>query len=73
MGRLSAEQQFLYESRLMHRADYESTIEYANDRGVEKGKMELSLEIAREMKKDNFDISKIAQFTKLSIEEIQNL
>ena len=73
MGRLSAEQQFLYESHLMHRADYESTINYANDRGVEKGKLELGLEIVREMKKENFDILKIAQFTKLSIEEIQNL
>ncbi|KIO74787.1 hypothetical protein TH53_24360 [Pedobacter lusitanus] len=81
MGRLSAEQQFLYETHLQDRADYESTIEYATNRGMEKGlekgmekgKLEIALEIAREMKKENFDLPKIAQFTKLTIEQISIL
>ncbi|MGY0037033.1 Rpn family recombination-promoting nuclease/putative transposase [Pedobacter sp. NJ-S-72] len=75
MGRLSAEQQFLYESSLMHKADYESTIEYAAERGLEqglekgmekgleKGIRQNSIEIAKKMKLENFDFVKIARFT----------
>jgi hypothetical protein len=46
MGRLSPEQQFLYESYLQKQADEESIMEYAKDRveekGMEKGKPETS-------------------------------
>jgi predicted transposase/invertase (TIGR01784 family) len=73
MGRLSAEQQFLYESRLMHRADYESTLEYAAERGLEKGVRQNAIEIAKKMKLEDFDFVKIARFTELTIEEIENL
>lgn len=77
MGRLSAEQQFLYETHLQDRADYESTIEYATNKGIEKGlekgKLELAVEIARKMKLENFDFIKIAGFTALSIEQIESL
>jgi len=37
MGRLSPEQQFLYESYLQRKADYESVMEYAKDRAKEQG------------------------------------
>jgi len=43
MGRLSPEQQFLYESYLQNKADYESVLEYAKDRAEEKG-LEQGLE-----------------------------
>jgi predicted transposase/invertase (TIGR01784 family) len=81
MGRLSPEQQFLYESYLQRKADYESVLEYAKDRaeekgleqGLEQGKYETSLAIARKMKEENFDLVKIAAFTSLSIGEIESL
>ncbi|MGY0038358.1 Rpn family recombination-promoting nuclease/putative transposase [Pedobacter sp. NJ-S-72] len=75
MGKLSPEQRFLYESDLQKQSDYQCVltdmVEIGMKKGLQKGKMELSIKIAREMKKENFDISKIAQFTKLSIEEIK--
>jgi predicted transposase/invertase (TIGR01784 family) len=77
MGKLSPEQRFLYESDLQKQSDYQCVladmVEIGVKTGIEQGELNLSLKIAREMKKENFDISKIAQFTKLSIEEIQNL
>lgn len=41
--------------------------------GEAKGRHEEALEIAREMKNDQFPIEKIAKLTKLSIEEIEAL
>ncbi|MBB5638577.1 putative transposase/invertase (TIGR01784 family) [Pedobacter cryoconitis] len=69
MGKLSPEQRFLYESDLQKQSDYQCVLADM----VEKGKLEFSIEIARAMKKENFDIYKIAKFTKLSIEQINNL
>ena len=40
---------------------------------LEKGKKEKSIEIARELLKEGMDINKIAQITKLSVEEIKKL
>jgi predicted transposase/invertase (TIGR01784 family) len=43
------------------------------EKGIEKGKLEEAKEIAREMKKDGLPLSQISKFTKLSIEEIEQL
>ena len=40
---------------------------------LERGKREKSIEIARELLKEGMDINKIAQITKLSVEEIKKL
>ena len=41
--------------------------------GKMEGRHEEALEIAREMKKDQFPIEKIVKFTKLSVQEIEGL
>ena len=38
-----------------------------------KGARNVAIEVAREMKKSNMPTDQIAKFTKLSIEEIENL
>ncbi len=48
-------------------------LEKGTKEGLRKGKHEMSVEIAKEMKRENFDLIKIAQFTNLSIEEINSL
>jgi predicted transposase/invertase (TIGR01784 family) len=40
---------------------------------LEKGKKEKSIEIVRELLKEGMDINKIAQITKLPVEEIKKL
>ena len=43
---------------------------YLEEKGIEKGKMEEKLDLAKEMLKDNEPIEKIIKYTKLSKEEI---
>ncbi|MBB5623510.1 putative transposase/invertase (TIGR01784 family) [Pedobacter cryoconitis] len=85
MGRLSPEQQFVYDSILQREEDDYCRLKSAERRGIEKGKEEglgqgeekgkheTALAIARKMKEENFDLVKIARFTALSIEEIESL
>jgi predicted transposase/invertase (TIGR01784 family) len=42
-------------------------------KGIEKGKLEEAIAIAREMKKDGLPLAQISKFTKLSAEEIEKL
>ncbi|MET4140511.1 PD-(D/E)XK nuclease family transposase [Pedobacter sp. UYP1] len=51
----------------------EKGIQQGIEKGFEQGKLEISLELARKMKNENFDTLKIIQFTKLPIEVIDNL
>ncbi|RAJ24587.1 Rpn family recombination-promoting nuclease/putative transposase [Pedobacter cryoconitis] len=81
MNELSPEQQLLYISILQQEEDdiglMECKIERAEkeglEKGLEKGKYETALAIARKMKEEHFDPVKIAGFTALSIEEIEGL
>ena len=43
------------------------------EEGIEKGKLEEAIAIARELKKEGLAIEFIAKTTKLSIEEIEKL
>ena len=67
----------MYDSNLKAKWDYENSIafteEKAEERGIEKGRHEEALEIARKMKADGIPIAQIAKFTELSIEEIEKL
>lgn len=56
------------EEFLLDRAEKEGI-----EKGIEKGKHEEALAIAREMKKENFPVEQIARFTKISIKEIEKL
>ena len=49
----------------------EAVREQILDEGIEKGRHKEALEIASEMKKDQFSIEIIVKLTKLSIEEIE--
>jgi len=51
----------------------EFLLDRAEKEGIEKGKHEEAIAIAREMKKENFPVQQIAKFTKISIEEIEKL
>ena len=73
MDRLSPEQQFVYDSILQREEDDRYRLGYAEHKGIEKGKHETALAIARKMKEDNFELDKIVRFTALSIEEIESL
>nr|WP_260162100.1 Rpn family recombination-promoting nuclease/putative transposase [Pedobacter cryoconitis] len=77
MSRLTPEQRFIHDSDQQKKWEYQCVLddhfEQGLEKGLEKGKLEISLELAREMKKENFDTLKIVQFTKLSIEVINNL
>ncbi len=51
----------------------ELLLDRATKQGLEKGKKEEAVAIAREMKKDGVAIEQIAKFTKLSIADIEKL
>ena len=42
-------------------------------KGLEKGSMDKSIEIAKKMLLDSVDIETISKYTNLSIDEIENL
>lgn len=53
--------------------DREEGIEIGIEQGMERGRHQEALEIAREMKNDQFSIEQISKLTKLSFEEIEAL
>ena len=52
--------------------DIRNQIEYAEERGIEKGRVEEKLTIARNMKQKGIDSATIAECTGLSVENIEN-
>ena len=52
---------------------YEQGIEVGMSQGLEQGKSSRNIEIAKNMLKDNIDISIISKYTGLSKEEIEEL
>ena len=67
----------MYDSSLKYKWDNKNMLDYAvstaEAKGIEKGKHEEALAIARELKKEGLAIEFIAKTTKLSIEEIESL
>jgi predicted transposase/invertase (TIGR01784 family) len=71
----------MYDSSMKYKWDNKNVLDYAVstaeakgiEQGIEKGKLEEAITIAREMKKDGLPLSQIVKFTKLSIEEIEKL
>jgi len=62
-----------YEMRQMALSDYNSEIEYAREEGMEKGRAENTLEIARKMKIAGRPLSEIEEFTGLPAKTIEQL
>ena len=67
----------MYDSSLKYKWDNKNVLDYARkeviEQGIEKGKREEAIAIARELKKEGLAIDFIARTTKLSIEEIEKL
>ncbi|HEY9196731.1 MAG TPA: hypothetical protein VIM77_10715 [Mucilaginibacter sp.] len=67
----------MYDSSLKYKWDNKNVLDYAvstaEAKGIEKGRYEEALAIAREMKKDGIPFVQIVKFTRLSIEEIEKL
>ena len=70
---LTKEEKAMYDSSLKYKWDNKNVVDYARQEGIEKGKHEEALTIAKEMKMDGLPPSQISKFTKLSIEEIEKL
>ncbi len=77
VSKLTKEERVMYSASLKAKMDYEGSIAFAADnafeKGIEQGRYEETLEIAREMKKDGEPIVKISKYTKLTIQEINEL
>ncbi|QEC75007.1 hypothetical protein FSB76_03220 [Mucilaginibacter ginsenosidivorax] len=74
---LTKEEKTMYDSSLKYKWDNKNVIDYARqegmEKGIEKGKLEEAIAIAREMKKDRLPLAQISKFTKLPVEEIEKL
>ena len=74
---LSKDKQFAYQIDLKSKLDYKNILDFAKEeamkKGEEKGKKERDLEIAKGMLADNFPISTISKYSKLSEQEILKL
>ena len=74
---LTKEEKTMYDSNLKRRWDNKNVLDYAikegMEKGMEKGRHEEALAIARELKKEGLTIEFIAKTTKLSIQEIEKL
>jgi predicted transposase/invertase (TIGR01784 family) len=74
---LTKEEKIMYDQNLKRKWDNQSVLDYAvstaEAKGIEKGKHEEAVTIAKEMKNDGLPLAQISKFTKLSIEEIEKL
>lgn len=68
-GNLTKEEKMLYDTSLKQKWDNKNVLDYA----VKEAKHQEAVAIAKEMKNDGISIAQIAKFTKLSIEEIEQL
>ena len=63
----------MWDPELKRKWDNQAVLDYAIAEAKSKGKRKAAIEIAGRLKMEGFSIAKIAQFTKLSIEEIEKL
>jgi predicted transposase/invertase (TIGR01784 family) len=70
---LTKEERTMYDNIVKASWDNQNIIEGAELIGEMKGEKRKALEIAREMKKEGLPLEQIARFTKLSVEEIEQL
>ena len=57
----------------IHNSRMRAATEKGLEQGLQQGKRENSIEIAKKLKDDGFDIDKIIEYTSLSQEEIESL
>lgn len=77
VANLSKDERVLYDEALKRYRDYKNTIDYAEERGVEKGRKEGKKEgiysVAKAMKEKGLPLLTIAEVTGLSKTEIETL
>ena len=73
VGSLSEPERMRYESELKGYMDTMSCLRYAREEGCAEGRADEKMAIAKSMKADGIPLGTISKYTKLSIEEIENL
>ena len=73
IGALSEKEHRIYEASMKALEDEVDMEEAGYERGLEEGRKNNSIQIAKEMKKEGMNPSLIAKLTKLSLNEIENL
>jgi hypothetical protein len=63
----------MYDSSFKYKWDNKNVLDYAVSTAEARARHEEAASIAREMKKDGLPLTQIAKFTKLTIEEIEQL
>ncbi len=74
---LNEKERFQYEERLKYYRDYHNTIETAKkdgfEKGIQEGKYQANIEIAKNLIQSGFDNQTIQDLTGLTLEEIEAL
>ena len=73
MASLTKEERVLYDEALKRYRDYKNTVEYAEEKGIEKGRQEEKRNTALNMKAEGIPSDIIQRCTGLSLEEIERL
>jgi predicted transposase/invertase (TIGR01784 family) len=73
IAKFTAEERVAYEESLKYYRDIKNVVDTSREEGIEEGKEERTLEIARELKKNGIPIDMIAKSTGLSKKEIEEL
>ena len=70
---MSFEEQEAYIASMKQKWDYDNSIEFAEQKGLARGREEGALEVARRMLEEKFDLETIARISGLSAEQIKAL
>lgn len=73
IAKFSLEEREAYEESLKYYRDIKNVVDTSREEGIEEGKEERTLEIARELKKNGIPIDMIVKSTGLSKKEIEEL
>ena len=73
IARFTVEEREAYEESLKYYRDIKNVVDTSREEGIEEGKEERTLEIARELKKNGIPIDMIVKSTGLSKKEIEEL
>lgn len=73
IAKFSPEEREAYEESLKYYRDIKNVVDTSREEGIEEGKEERTLEIARELKKNGIPIDMIVKSTGLSKKEIEEL
>ena len=70
---MSFEEQEAYIASMKQKWDYDNSIEFAEQKGLARGREEGALEVARRMLEDNEPIEKIVKYSGLTEDQIKAL